>query len=104
MGYNRQQAADLNNVASGTADAQGATGGNDLRLVGYSIKENNAAAAEVILRHGTADTDPIIASIKLAANASETKFLGSEGLKTPDGVFCERVSGTTVITLWTKGG
>lgn len=92
----------LTAVAAGAGDAQGlvADGGN--RLMGYSIRETAGAAAVVSLRHGTADTDPPIAHESLAANGAITRFFGPDGITVPAGVFVERVSGSTELTLYTK--
>lgn len=85
-------------VASGTADAQAFTGA--CTLVGYSVRESAgiAAVATVVLRDGTAATDPLRVLIELPADRSETT-------KTPaidfaNGVFVDRVAGETELVLY----
>ena len=91
-------------IASGTADVQGIAATNNLRLVGYSITEDAdpAAAAELSLRHGTLATDPEIFGITLTADQSVREGLWKEGIGVPNGVFVDRISGTTRLTLFTK--
>ncbi len=86
-------------LASGTADVQVFTGRTV--LAGYSIREaaTTAAAATVIIRDGTAASDPIVTVIELAANASETTVVPG-GVTCTDGVFVERVTGTTEGSVW----
>lgn len=97
-------AATITPVASGTADVQGIAAAANTRLVGWSITEDaaTAAAAEVILRHGTLVSDPIIAQVNLAANESIRDWFGPDGIGVANGVFVDRVSGTTALTLFTK--
>lgn len=90
------------NVASGTGDEAAITGKPNLRLCGFSIAENagTPAAARVRLRHGDADTDPVIVDLHLAASQSAWDFFDCQPV--PDGVFVDRVSGTTVVTVMTR--
>lgn len=90
--------SNLFHSASGTVDVQALTSGT---LVGYSIRESaaTAAAAVVVLRHGTADTDTPIATISLAADGVETANLPA--ISCPDGIFVERESGETTVSLYT---
>lgn len=85
-------------VATGTADVQGVTG--KATLAGYSVRESavTPAVATVILRNGTTATDPIVALIELAANASQTETLPS--IDCPGGVFVDRVVGETELSLY----
>jgi hypothetical protein len=91
-------------VASGTADVQGVAASPNLRLVGWSVTEDaaTAAAAQVRLTHGTATTDPELFDITLAADQSTREFFGPDGIAVPNGVFVDRVAGTTKLTLFTK--
>lgn len=89
-------------VASGTGDAAAVAASTFLRLVGFSAAESagTAAAAEVILRHGTADTDELlVAPINLAANGFQAEMFGA-GIPAPNGIFVDRVSGTTTLVLY----
>lgn len=85
-------------VATGTVDVQGVSGG--ATLAGYSVRESAtvAAAATVILRNGTTATDPIVALIELAANASTAQSLPA--IDCPGGVFVDRVAGETELVLY----
>lgn len=85
-------------IATGTADAQGVTGA--ATLVGYSIRESaaTAAVATVIIRNGTLATDPAVAIVELAANASTTAALPS--VDCSNGVFIDRVAGETELVLY----
>lgn len=80
-------------VASGTADVQAYTGSG--RLFGFSFHETagTAAAASLILRDGTGATGKIIAVVELVADGSET--VGLPGILFTDGVYVDRVAGTT---------
>jgi len=89
-------------VASGTADVAAVTGAYNLRLVGFSIAEtaSSAAAAEVVLRHGTsASDDPLVAPTNLAADGFGT-FWYPPGIPCPNGIYVDRVSGTTTLVLY----
>ena len=91
-------------VASGTVDVQGIAATANLRLVGFSMTEDaaTAAAAELSLRHGTLVTDPEIFGITLAANESMRDWFSPDGIAVANGIFIDRVSGTTKMTLFTK--
>lgn len=81
-------------VATGTADVQVVSRGCILR--GFSIRESagTPAVATVILRDGTAATDPIVAVIELAANGSVTEYF-DDGISISTGVYVDRVAGET---------
>jgi hypothetical protein len=85
-------------VASGTADAQAVAG--SATLVGFSARENagTAAAATVILRNGTAATDPIVAVIELAADSSQTEKIPA--VDCPNGIYVDRVAGTSELVVY----
>jgi hypothetical protein len=85
-------------VAAGTADAQATT--SAVSIVGVSVREAaaTAAAAALVLRNGTAATDPARVFVELAANESKTFEL--PGVDFPDGVFVDRESGTTELVLY----
>ena len=90
-------------VASGTGDAQGVAAASGLRLMGYSARESagSAAAADFNLRHGDGNGDPLLVVGELAANGSDVRWLGPQGLACPDGVWVERVSGSSEFVLYT---
>ena len=81
-------------VASGSADVQGYTGSTT--LMGYSVSAG--AAATVVLRNGTSTAAPAVALVNLAAAGSETGVLPA--VDCPDGVFVDRVTGTSELVLY----
>ncbi len=89
-------------IASGTGDEQGVVAAYNLVLVGYSVAESasSAAAAEVILRHGTSNSAPLLAApINLDANGYghfPTDIMAAAG------IWIERVSGETTVVLYVK--
>lgn len=85
-------------VASGTADAQAVSGAST--LAGWSVRESaaSAAAASVTLRNGTNSASPAVALIELAADASQA--VSVPAVDCPDGVFVDRVAGTTEVVLY----
>ena len=87
-------------VAAGTADAQGISGGDGLRLMGFSVAEtaSSAAAAEVILRHGTGASDPILAGpINLDANGIGFPPFPTRGVECQNGIYVDRGAGNTIL-------
>lgn len=93
-------AAVATEVASGTADAQAVAALASLRFLGFSVRENAAGAAEFIIRHGTQATDPPLAFVKLAAGESVREWYGPQGLVATNGIFVDRVSGTTHLVVY----
>lgn len=103
-GSSVMQAATSTPVASGTADAQGIAAAAGLRLIGFSVAETAATAAdaELVLRHGTLATDPILCRITLSPDESARDWFGPDGIAVASGVFVDRVTGTSELTLFTK--
>lgn len=95
----------LTAVASGTADVAAVAAADGRRLFGFSCRESDGtpAAAEFIIRHGVADTAPAVIFVNLAANGSQTEWFGFDGLPFQNGIFVDRISGTTEISLWHNG-
>jgi hypothetical protein len=91
-------------VASGTGDVDsGIAAANGLRLRGYSIAETaaSAAAAEVKLHHGTTATGILlVAPINLAADGHGGWHWGADGIACPNGIFVERIAGTTELVIY----
>jgi hypothetical protein len=87
-------------VASTTADVQ--VTDRDGYLAGWSLRESSGtpAVATAILRDGTADTDPILAVVELAANASSTVALDHPLTIAGDGVFLEVAAGEVEGSVW----
>lgn len=90
-------------VTSGTADAQGVAAATNLRLVGYSITENagSPAVARLVLRNGTTTGGAEMFDVQIAASSSTVQWFGVTGPRCPLGIFVDRVSGTTKLTLYT---
>ena len=89
-------------VAAGTGDEVGIAGTAGMRLMGYSIKETAGAVATLLLRHGATVAGDIVAAENFAAAGSETRWFGPQGIPVGSGIFIERLTGTTAVTLWTK--
>src|SRR6266542_3498934 len=91
------------NEASGTGDHQTVVATSGLRLIGVTAKEDagTAAAAEFIFRNGTDTSGTPIYYCKLGANESVRDWFGPEGIPCAAGLFLDRVSGTTAITVFT---
>jgi len=89
-------------VVSGTGDVQGITAFATLRLVGFSITEDavTPSDARVRLHHGTNNTGPELFDITLSPGESAREWFDLGGISVPSGVFVDRVSGTTRLTLY----
>lgn len=98
------QAATLNDAGSGTDDEQAIAGAANLRCMGFNIQESAVvpAVADVVIRHGTDATGPVIAQVKLIASGSQTIWFGPNGITVTNGVFLERVAGTTQVTVYSR--
>jgi hypothetical protein len=98
-----QAAATSTNAASGTADAQMIAATPSLRLVGFTAKENagSPALAEFILRNGTSTAGTPVAHVKLGAGESVRDWFGPGGISVAAGVYLDRISGTTDVTIHT---
>lgn len=85
-------------VTSSASDAQAIAA--PATVVGYSAREAaaSAAVATVLIRNGTTASDPIVAMIELAADASQTATLPA--VDCPNGVFVDRVAGTTELVIY----
>lgn len=88
------------NVATGTTDEAGIAATDNMRLMGYSIRETAAAVATLNICHGAAGT-VIINAHNLAASTSADRWFGPQGLPVSAGVWIERLTGTTAVTLIT---
>jgi len=86
--------------AAATADEAGVAAATGLRLMGYSIAERAASAASVDISHGAA-AGTIIQYENLAASGSVARWFGPQGIPVPNGVWIERISGNTAVTLIT---
>lgn len=98
-----QIAATPTSVGSGTADAQVIAATPNLRLLGFSGKEDAAtpAEAEFVLRHGTSAAGTPLAHVNLGPNESIRDWFGPGGMAVASGIFLDRVSGTTDLVVHT---
>jgi hypothetical protein len=102
MAFKFNEGCTVTEIVSGTGDAAAVAASIDLRLVGFSCRETAAATAEFIIRNGTSASDPPVAFVKLASGQSLTQWFGEVGLACHNGIYIDRVSGTTHIVVYTK--
>jgi hypothetical protein len=86
-------------LASGTAGAQVLAG--PAILFGYSVRESagTPAVASLVIRNGTSSAGAPVAFITLPASGSTTITLPE--IDCPNGVFVDRLAGTTEVVLFT---
>jgi len=91
-------------VESGTTDVQAvaaADAGWTLKLCGWSISEDAGSTAAVVIRDGTsASGTPAVAPINCAANGFGMWGISNQGIPCPNGIYVDRVSGTTTVVLY----
>ena len=91
-------------VTSGTGDVQAvaaADAGWTLKLCGFSVSEDAGSTAEVVIRDGTSNSDtPAVAPINCAASGFGMWGISNQGIPCPDGIYVDRVSGTTTVVLY----
>lgn len=91
----------VTNKAAATSDEAGVAAAHGLRLMGYSIAERAASAATVDITHGAA-AGTVIAYENIAASSSTgLRWFGPQGIPVPNGVWIERVSGNTAVSIIT---
>lgn len=74
-----------------------------LRIVGYMLAEQAAAAAEFRIMHGaTVGGATNLYTVKLASGESTSEWMGEAGIACPNGLTIDRVSGTADVTLFHK--
>lgn len=91
-------------IASNSADEQGVAATSGLVLLGFDVTESagSAAAAEVILRHGTSTAGPMLAApINLDANGCTGPIFFAYPVACASGIFIDRVSGSSTVVLYT---
>ena len=93
-----------NTITSGTGDTAVVAATAGLRLMGFACQEDagTPAAASFYLRHGDDATDPILIPVKLAASESRADWFGPDGIAAASGIYLDRVTGTTQVTVFTK--
>lgn len=91
-------------VASGTIDEAGIAATANLRLMGFSVRENASTAdvAETVIRHGALVGSPALAFVSLGADQSDSRWFGPDGIACAGGIFIERISGESHVVLYTK--
>lgn len=87
-------------VAVGTGDAQAVAATRGLRLIGWSVRETAGAVATLNVVHGTTTSDPVVGVINLAAAQSDTQWCGPDGIDCPNGIFIDRLTGTTLVHIY----
>ena len=89
-------------IASGTGDTDsGIAAAGGLRLRGYTIAEMASGTAQVKLHHGTTATGTLlVAPIHLAADGHGGWHWGMDGIACPNGIYVERIDGTTELVLY----
>lgn len=89
-------------LVSGISSVQGLDAASNRRLLGFSITEtaSTPATAQVILHHGTSNAGSIISWVKLSANESTRDWYGDAGIGVANGLYVNRISGTTQVTLF----
>jgi hypothetical protein len=98
-------AADVTLVAAAAVNTDAAIAADPLlRLLGYTIKETVAAAAEFEVVHGAtgAGGTGLGAHHHLVASESKERWFGPSGVKIPNGLSIRRAAGTAKVALYTK--
>jgi hypothetical protein len=90
----------ITNKVAATTDEAGVAAAAGLRLMGYSIAERAASAATVDMTHGAA-AGTVINYENIAASSSVARWFGPQGIPVPNGVWIERVSGNTAVSIIT---
>ena len=89
-------------TASGTTDIAGIAALASNRLFGVAIRETAGSTATVNIELGTQNSDPMICAFSLAANACEHVNFGPHGVVCATGVWIEKLTGTTAVTIFTR--
>ena len=94
----------ITSVASGNTSVQGVNATTNMRLLGYCVRESSGtpALATLNIRHGTTNSDTIVAPISLLASTTMPVWLGPQGVPMPNGVYVERTSGNATLSIYTK--
>ena len=90
-------------IASGTGDVQAVAAGKFLRLIGFSVGEDagTAAAAEIKIFNGTSTGgEVVVPACNLAADGFGTFWYGPDGIPCANGIYLNRVTGTTEVVIY----
>lgn len=89
------------NLAANTTDVAAVAATPNLRLLGFSITETAGATATLSIQEAAAnDTTKEMFGVSLSANGTFSLWLGEHGVPCPAGIWIERVTGTTRITVF----
>lgn len=91
-------------VAAGTAGTQGVSATANMRLMGFVVRESagTPAVATLNIRHGTTNSDTVLAPISLVASTTIPAWFGNMGIPCASGLYVDRVSGNTTVTFYTR--
>jgi hypothetical protein len=88
-------------VASGTGDVAAVAAKWNLKLVGFSVSEDAGATAAVEIYDGVSSSGELaLAPINLAANGFGMWGIARQGIPCHNGIFVNRLSGTTTVVLY----
>lgn len=82
-----------------SADGQAVAATAGMRFVGVVASEEAASTAKFFVRCGTSTSGWVIAPVVLASGGAAT-FFPPVSLPCPDGLYFDKVSGTTIVTLY----
>lgn len=82
-----------------SADSQPLAATAGARFVGVVASEEAAGAAKFFIRCGTSTSGWVIAPVVLASGGADT-FFPPISIPCADGLFFDKVSGTTIVTLY----
>lgn len=90
-------------TTTGNTNVQAVAAVTGLRLMGYSVRESSGtpAVATLNIRHGTANTHTVLCPISLVASTTNGQWFGPQGIPAASGLYLERVSGNSTVTLFT---
>lgn len=89
------------NLAANTTDVAAVAATANLRLLGFSITETAGSTATLSIQEGTSnDTTKEMFGVALSANGTFSLWLGEHGVPCPAGIWVERVTGTTRLTVF----
>lgn len=90
-------------VSSGTGDVAAVAAATGLVLMAISVRESagSPAAASLQIHHGDDATGEVVDVIALAASGHVFHSFGPNGISCPDGVFVNRLAGSSHVVLYT---
>lgn len=89
------------NLPAATTDIAAVAATPNLRLLGFSITETAGAAATLSIQESAAnDITKEMFGVSLSANGIFSLWLGEHGVPCPAGIWIERVTGTTRLTIF----